>query len=269
MLRRVSASDVWSSAEPYERYVGRWSRLVAREFLAALAVPPGSRWLDVGSGTAALAATIVETASPGEVVGVDSSERYVEHANAALGAGRTSFLVADAASLPFEDASFDAAVAGLVVNFLPDPARGVEEMARVVRPGGAVGAYVWDYGGEMQLMRSFWDAALELDPSAVELDEGRRFPVAQRGALGAVFEGAGLAEVETRAIDVPTRFRDFDDYWTPFLGGQGPAPGYATSLPEKGRIALRETLRARLPTTADGSIELTARAWAAAGRRPA
>jgi hypothetical protein len=139
-------------------------------------------------------------------------------------------------------------------------------MARAVRREGIVAAYVWDYAGEMQLMRRFWDAAVALDPAALDKDEGWRFPVCRPEPLAALFEGAGLAAVEHRAIDVPTVFRDFDDYWQPFLGGQGPAPAYCTALPEDRRDALREQLRATLPTAPDGSIPLTARAWAVKGR---
>jgi hypothetical protein len=121
----------------------------------------------------------------------------------------------------------------------------------------------------MGLLRAFWGAAGELDPRARELDEGARFPLCRPEPLRALLSGAGLSDVDVRPIDVPTRFRDFDDYWTPFLGGQGPAPGYAMALDEERRTALRERLRAQLPAAADGSIELVARAWAVRGVRPA
>jgi SAM-dependent methyltransferase len=170
--------------------------------------------------------------------------------------------------LPFTDASFDGVVSGLVLNFIPQPEVALSEMTRVAKPGGRVAAYVWDYAGKMQLMRRFWDAAVELNPAAAELDEGRRFPLCQPGPLRALFSGAGLREVEVRAIDIPTPFRDFDDYWTPFLGGQGPAPGYAVSLSETSRAELRERIRARLPVAPDGSIALIARAWAVQGLKP-
>jgi hypothetical protein len=139
-------------------------------------------------------------------------------------------------------------------------------MARAVRPEGLVAAYVWDYAGKMELMRHFWNAAVELDRAAMELDEGRRFPLCQPSPLTELFTQAGLREVQVLPIDVPTRFRDFDDYWTPFLGGQGPAPGYAMSLSEERREVLRDRIRARLPIASDGSIELIARAWAVRGR---
>jgi SAM-dependent methyltransferase len=153
------------------------------------------------------------------------------------------------------------------LNFVPQPQRAVAEMARVVRPGCIVAAYVWDYAAKMELMRYFWDAAVALDPAAKELDEGRRFPLCQPKALAELFAQAGLSEVEVRPTDVATDFRDFDDYWSPFLGGQGPAPGYAVSLSEERRATLRERIRSELPIAKDGSIHLIARAWAARGRK--
>ena len=258
--------DVWAAGDAYEPYVGRWSRLVAAELLAWLAVPPGARWLDVGCGTGALSRTILDRAAPEAVTGLDASAGFVQHAAARVADRRASFRVGDAQALPFDDGAFDAAVSGLVLNFVPAPARMVAEMRRVVRQGGAVALYVWDYADGMALMRHFWDAAAALDPAARPLDEGRRFPICRPEPLAALFRDAGLADVDVRALDVPTVFRDFDDYWTPFLGGQGPAPGYCSSLDEARRTALREAIRARLPVQPDGRIPLTARAWAARGR---
>jgi hypothetical protein len=138
-------------------------------------------------------------------------------------------------------------------------------MRRVAAPSGTVAAYVWDYAEGMRLMRAFWDAAAALDPAAASLDEGRRFPLCRPEPLARLFAAAGLREVATRAIDVPTVFRDFDDYWDPFLGGQGPAPAYCVGLAEDARTALRERLRTSLPVAPDGRIRLTARAWAVRG----
>ena len=258
-------AEVWENAESLERYVGRWSRLVAREFVAWLQVPPGSRWLDVGCGSGALTETVLADAGPESIEGVDTSEAFVAYAASRVTDPRASFAVADAQALDRPDAAYDAVASSLVLNFLPDPARGAAEMRRVARPGGVVAGYVWDYAGEMQLMRRFWDAAAELDPAAADLDEGRRMAGCNPADLEALFSGAGLEEVETRAIDVPTVFADFDDYWSPFEGGQGPAPGYCVSLPPDRRAALRERLRETLPAAADGSISLVARAWAVRG----
>jgi hypothetical protein len=154
-----------------------------------------------------------------------------------------------------------------VLNFLPQPEQAVREMARVVASGGIVAAYVWDYAGKMQLMRHFWNAAAALDPGAFELDEGRRFPLCRPEPLTELFRRAGLTHVDVRAIDIATDFQDFDDYWLPFLGGQGPAPGYAMALGDDRRAALRERIRAGLPFALDGSIPLVARAWAVRGVR--
>ncbi|HST63309.1 MAG TPA: class I SAM-dependent methyltransferase, partial [Longimicrobium sp.] len=249
----------------YERYVGRWSRPVAAEFVRWLGVPHGGAWMDVGCGTGALSAAILDAAAPACVCGVDLSPEHVAAARARVADPRARFAVADATRLPDEENACDAAVSGLVLNFVPEPARALAEMRRVVRPGGTVGVYVWDYAGEMQLIRAFWDAAAELDPAAAQLDEGRRFGICRPEPLRTLFREAGLRDVQVRAIDVPTRFADFDDYWQPFLGGQGPAPGYAVSLDEDRRVALRERLRARLPTEPDGGITLNGRAWAARG----
>jgi SAM-dependent methyltransferase len=259
---------VWAAGDLYEPYVGRWSRLVARELLKWLAVPERKDWLDVGCGTGALIRTILETANPNSVIGMDSSPGYAEHVKAHITSPCARFEVADAQSLPVETASLDVAVAGLVLNFVPQPPRAVAEMARVVRPGGMVAAYVWDYADRMELMRYFWDAAVELEPAARAVDEGRRFPICHPKPLADLFAQAGLSEVETRPIDVATDFRDFDDYWLPFLGGQGPAPGYAMSLGDERRTALRERIRSRLPVSRDGSIHLVARAWAVRARKP-
>jgi SAM-dependent methyltransferase len=258
--------DTWAAGKLYEPYVGRWSRRVALRFLAWLQAGPDLEWLDVGCGTGALAQTVLEQARPRRVRGIDPSQGFVDYATAHVVDPRVGFEVGDAQSLPFADGEFDAAIAGLVLNFVPEPGRALAEMARVVRPAGTVAAYVWDYAGRMQLMRYFWDAATALDPAAVSLDEGRRFPLCQAQPLSALFEQAGLEEVSVTAIEVPTRFRDFDDYWSPFLGGQGPAPSYVASLPEAKREALRERLRAALPAQDDGAIALVARAWAVRGR---
>ncbi len=260
-------ADVWASGAAYEPYVGRWSRRVAREFVHWLALAPRLDWLDVGSGTGALSHAVLEQADPSRLRGVDPSEAFVAYARGHVDDARAAFALGDARRLPHEAAEFDVAVSGLVVNFVPEPAQAVAEMARVVRAGGTVAAYVWDYAGKMQLMRHFWNAACALDPSARDLDEGRRFPLCAPQPLHALFAGAGLRDVAVRAIDVDTDFRDFDDYWSPFLGGQGPAPTYARALPDAARDALRERLRAALPTAVDGSIPLVARAWAVRGTR--
>jgi SAM-dependent methyltransferase len=262
-------ADVWAAGEAYEPYVGRWSRLVAREFIDWLALPSGGRWLDVGCGTGALAQTIAARAEPANVIGLDASDRFTAFARGHAQDRRIIFQTGDAQALPFPDMTFDAVVAGLVLNFVPDPARALREMKRVLRAGGTGAAYVWDHAGEMQLTRYFWSATVALDPEAQALDEARRFPLCNRERLLTLFRDCGFERTECRVLDVPTVFKDFDDYWSPFLGGQGPAPTYCGTLSDGRKAMLRERLRAALPIQRDGSIHLTARAFAVRGVRPA
>ncbi len=256
---------LWASGDVYEPYVGRWSRLVASQFLDWLAVPARRLWLDVGSGTGALSQTILKQADPKEVKGLDRSEEFVAYAREKISDPRVTFGVADAQDLPEETASYDAAVTGLVLNFVPQPERALSEMTRVVRPGGVVAVYVWDYAGKMQFMRHFWNAAVALDPAAFDLDEGRRSTICNPESLKLLFQGAGLRDVDVRSVDIHTDFKDFDDYWNPFLRGGAPAPSYAISLSEERRAALRVRIRAGLPFALDGSIPLVARTWAVRG----
>lgn len=241
---------------------------MAPDFVAWIDAPPHSRWLDIGCGTGSLSQAILAAADPSAVVGIDRSAPFVAEANAAVRDSRAGFRVGDAMALEFNDGSFDVAAAALVLNFVPDPAIAVSEMRRVVRAGGIGGCLVWDYAEGMRMMRVFWDAAIELDPAAAERDEGKRFTVTRREALHECFERAGFESVQVRPLDVQMHFRDFDDYWQPFLGGQAPAPAYAMSLMEERRTELRELIRSRLHSNADGSIEMTSRAWAAKGRSP-
>ncbi|HEX5204738.1 class I SAM-dependent methyltransferase [Paractinoplanes rhizophilus] len=263
--------DVWAAGNAYEAYVGRWSRPVAAKFVRWLTVPgddrpgvaPGRRWLDAGCGTGALTGTVLAAAAPAEIVGVDMSRGFLAEARAHLPAAR--FVAGDASALPLAQGRFDAVVSGLALNFVPGSQRAVDEFARVAAPGATVAAYVWDYATGMQMMRHFWDVAAEFDPAAAEQDEGPRFPICHPEALARAWTGAGLRGAETRPIEIPTVFGDFDDYWRPFLGGQGPAPAYLARLSPDKRAAIRDRLDARLPRETDGSIALTARAWAVRG----
>ena len=254
-------SDIWERGDPYEQYVGRWSRRVAPLFLAWLKIPAQRRWLDVGCGTGALSAAILDHCSPVSVVGVEPSEGFLEKAKEQLGA-RVLLRRGSAAEIPLEDRSVDVAVSGFVLNFVSDALAGVREMARVTTAGGTIAAYVWDYAGRMEMMRYFWDAAVDLHPDAAKLDEGGRFPLCRPEPLAELFASAGLGGTEVTAIDITTSFASFEDYWRPFLGGQGPAPAYAMALDETARVRLRDRLRERMPLQADGSISLSARAWA-------
>lgn len=261
----AATGETWIAGDAYESYMGRWSRLVAREFLPWVGAPARARWLDVGCGTGALTAAVLSAAGPSLVCSVDASPSFVAFARRKVADPRVAFAAADARWLPLRAASADVVVSGLVLNFVPDPGRALAEMARVARPGGTVAVYVWDYADGMQVLRRFWGAAASLDPAARPLDEGQRFPVCHLPALDALFTAAGLRDVAGRAIDVPASFNDFADYWMPFLGGQGPAPGYVASLGESQRARLRDRLKADLPVDADGAINLVARAWAVRG----
>ena len=258
--------DVWGIGAAYEPYVGRWSRIVASRLLSWLDVAPDGRWVDVGCGTGALTRAVLEEREPREVIGVDPSATFLAYARETVTDPRARFEEGSATALPRPDDSADALVSGLVLNFVPEPSAAVREMARVGQPGAVIGAYVWDYAEGMQLMTHFWAAAVAVDPAAEELDEGARFPLCQPEPLRDLFAAGGLADVQVEAIVVPTPFASFDDYWAPFLGAVGVAPAYAMSLPEDVRERLRDNLRARLPYADDGSVPLTARAWAVRGR---
>jgi len=260
-------NDNWTAGNLYEGYMGRWSRPVAREFIDWLTVPSGSQWLDVGCGTGALGQTILHLTEPVSIKGIDRSEGFVDFAREHVRDDRVRFEVGGAEALTEGSETFDAVVSGLVLNFISHPERALAEMRRVTKTGGVVAVYVWDYAEGMQFIRHFFDAAIALDSKAAEHDEGPRFPICHPDALRQLFESIGLRNVEVRPIEVPTVFRDFDDYWNPFLAGVGPAPSYAMSLSEEHRSALRERIRAGLPVNADGSIPLSARAWAARGIR--
>ncbi len=257
--------DNWSDGDIYESYVGRWSRPVAREFIRWLDLSAKQRWLDVGCGTGALLATILALADPAAVKGIDPAPGFLDVARKQLTDPRVDFAEGSAQDIPEPSSSYDAAVSGLVLNFVPEPLDAARAMTRVVRSGGTVAVYVWGYAGGMEFMRYFWDAAAAVDPQALILDEGNRFPICNSEALASCFAEAGLGEIDTRAIDVPTVFRDFDDYWTPFLGGQGSAPTYVATLSAERQERLREQLRKMVPFESDGSINLVARAWAVRG----
>jgi len=257
--------DTWERGDLYERYVGRWSRQVAPRFLSWLNITAGQRWLDVGCGTGALSGAILDSCAPAWVAGVEPSEGFLSAAKEYL--ARRGWLVRGTATeIPLAEASVDVVVSGLVLNFVADPRLALSEMRRVTVSGGTIGAYVWDYAGKMEFMRIFWDTATELDPDAARLNEGSRFPLCNPQALSNIFTEAGLAEIKVAAIDIPTVFVSFEEYWQPFLGGQGPAPAYTMSLEPAARARLRERLRERIPVEGDGTIHLTARAWAVRAR---
>jgi len=257
--------DSWQSGNSYETFMGRWSTRVAQKFLNWLAIPPSCQWLDVGCGTGSLTKLILETCSPKEVVAIDSSSEFVAYAQRRIPSPLVHFLVGDAQSLEIKSNSIDAVVSGLVLNFVPQPEVAVAEMLRVTKPNGKIGIFVWDYAVGMEMLRYFWDAAVELDSSAWEFDEGVRFPLCEQRQLESLVQRAGLKEVKTVPIEVTTVFQNFDDYWLPFLGTVGPAPGYIMGLTHEARQRLEEKLRQLLPAGQNGLISLRARAWAVQG----
>jgi SAM-dependent methyltransferase len=259
----MSVDDTWEQGGAYESYIGRWSRKLAPGFLDWLGLGPGLDWLDVGCGTGALSATILDRCRPRSVTGVEPSEGFRRAAQANLG-GRATILAGSAEDIPLTGVDFDVIVSGLVLNFVPHAAAAFEQMLGFLRPEGTIAAYVWDYAGKMELLRAFWDAATALDPAAAALDEGNRFPICRPDSLRTLFASV-LSGVEVEALDIATPFASFEDLWQPFLGGQGPAPAYAMSLSGEKRAKLEEALRDRVPIASDGSISLMARAWAARG----
>ena len=260
------AQDTWSSGAAYDGYIGRWSRPVAEQFVPWLEPLQDATWIDVGCGSGALTETILGAARPSRVVGVDPSADFVEHARSTIEDERSEFVVGDGAALPAASGSADHVVSGLVLNFITDPDAALAEMTRVATTGATIAAYVWDYAAGMQMLRAFWDAVIALDPDAASLDESTRFPLCHPEPLRRLFAAADLSDVETSDITVDTTFSDFDDYWTPFLSGQGPAPGYCSSLAPADLDRLRDRLRDGLAPDG-GPIALTARAWVVKGIR--
>jgi len=262
----MSSEFRWSGGAAYDGYVGRWSRLVAAQFIPWLDVPAGGTWIDVGCGTGELTRSILQLGAPGKVVSLDPAPGYLDHARASISDPRVEFRLGTDQAVLSLDVVADAVVSGLVLNFVPNAVDALHAAAQATARGGLIAAYVWDYADGMAMMRHFWDAAVEEDPAARSKDEGIRFPICAPAALRSAFETANLAGVVTRPIEVTDRFADFNEYWTPFLSGEAPAPGYLASLPGERQARLQEMVRARLPIASDGSITLTCRAWAVRGR---
>jgi SAM-dependent methyltransferase len=250
-------------AEAYDRHIGRYGRELARALIDAAGVRPGHRALDVGCGPGALTTELVALLGAEQVAAVDPSAPFADACRGRLPGVHVE--VASAEALPFEDAGFEHALAQLVVSFMTDPATGVREMRRVTRPDGTVSAAVWDYAGEMTLLRRFWDAAVALDPSAADRDEGRCMPFCTPGELRDLWSSAGLADVRVSSVVVSAGYDGFEDLWQPLGLGVAPSGAYATSLPSEHRGALKEELRRRLDVGHE-PFQLTARAWIATGR---
>jgi len=254
--------QIFGESAAYERFMGRWSGRLAPLLVKFVGVGDRDSVLDVGSGTGALAFAIADAVPLARITGVDPASAYVAYAQTRVPNDRVRFVVGDAQQLQLADATFDRVLSLLVMNFIPDPAKALREMIRVTRPGGVIAAAVWDYGEGMEMLRIFWDEAVSRDPRVAPRDE-RNMPLCGRGELAALWRAHGLAEVEEQPLTIPQSFASFDDYWSPFLGGQGPAGAYVAALTETDREALRLRLRQRLLGDGpDRAITLQARAWA-------
>ena len=259
------AATFRTSAQAYDRHIGRYGSELAAALISAADLQPGQRALDVGCGPGALTAALAELLGGERVAAVDPSEPFAEACASRVAGVRVE--VAAAEALPFSDGSFDAALSQLVVNFMSDARAGVREMRRVTRPGGTVAAAVWDYAGGMTLLRRFWDAAVALDPAAASLDEGRSMPYCRPDELRQLWRQAGLQAITCSALTAEADYGGFDDLWQPLEGGVGPSGAYAAALPPKRRARLREELRRRLDV-GKSPFRLTARAWCVVGRVP-
>ncbi len=248
----------------YDGHVGRYGAELAQGLIRLAGVRSGDRVLDVGCGTGLLTAELASVVGGDHVAAVDPSEPFVDASRRRVPAADVRLAVAE--DLPFDDGGFDCALSQLVVNFMTDPDAGVREMRRVTRPGGTVAACVWDYAGEMTLLRRFWDAAIALDPAAAPLDEGVSMPNCEPESLRALWQAAGLLEIGSHELTPSVRYASFDELWSPLTTGVAPSGAYTVSLDDPGREALRQELYRRLGSPA-GPFVLTARAWAVVGRR--
>ena len=257
--------SIFSEAQAYERFMGRWSRRLAPLFVRFAGVTDGDIVLDVGSGTGALTAAVTKVAPSSRVFGIDPAAPYLALARSNQDSALIRFEVGDAQQMRFETAMFDRTLSLLVVNFIPDARKALSEMKRVTRPKGTIAAAVWDYGDGMEMLRVFWDEAVALRPTSAAKDE-RNMPFCRRGELAALWRQHGLDDVVEEGLTIETRFPSFDDFWTPFLEKQGPAGAYAASLAPAEREALRLRLRRRLLGNGpDKAITMHARAWAVRG----
>jgi ubiquinone/menaquinone biosynthesis C-methylase UbiE len=253
----------WNDGEAYERFMGQWSRVAGRIFLDWLALPKGLKWLDVGCGTGAFTEVLEQTCAASEIVAIDPAASHVEYAQSRHTAKDAQFQVGDARSMPFEDGRFDAAVSALVLNFIPDREKAVVEMRRVVRSGGTVAAYVWDFAGHNGTAQHLNAALRQL--GGVDTGGALNAESTSQDILKDLFLSAGLADVETRPIEISVTYRDFDDYWESNTGFTSPAGNIVKAMPEDKREALKQMVKSKLPVDRSGVISYTARVNAVRG----
>jgi SAM-dependent methyltransferase len=245
------------AADTYDRFMGRYSRLLSAQMADLAGIAPGQRAIDVGCGPGALTAELVARLGPENVAAVDPSEPFVAAARARNPGVEVHHASAEA--LPFDDDAFDTALAQLVVHFMTDPIAGISQMRRVTRPGGSVVACVWDLAGDRAPLSPFWEGVREIDPTAE--DEAELAGV-RMGHLAQLFEGAGLREVASVELAVRLEHPTFDEWWEPYTGGVGPAGGYLVAQTPDRQAAIRERCHALL---GDGPFTLESVAWAARG----
>ena len=261
-------AKMFAASAGYERFMGRWSRLLAPLYISFAGVKNGQRVLDVGTGTGSAAAAVEASMPESEIVGIDPSAGFIAYAQKNAKSARARFEVGDAQALKFEDASFDHTMALLVMNFIPDHNKAIAEMRRVTRAQGIVSACVWDYDAGMQMLRFFWDEAVALDP-AIEPKDERHMKLSHRGQLGDLWRKAGLINIQEAPLAIDQAYSSFDDYWEPFTKGAGPGGAFVVSLSADRRQQLETRMRKRvLGDRRDGPFTLTARAWCVRGEVP-
>ena len=266
----MASSYTATDAHAYEHLMGRWSSRLAEELIAFAGIGAGDRVLDVGCGTGSMAFALAARAEPAAIVGIDIAEPYIAHASTRSGDPRLTFMTGNAVALDLPAGSFDRCFSLLALNFMSDPARALDGMRRVTRPGGTVAAAVWDFAGGLVYQRIFWDTAAALDFEA-DLARGRHFssPLVGPSRLVAAFEDAGLRSVRSASLTIRMEYVEFNDYWEPIANAQGPVGDYVKRLsPDRLATLAAAVRRAYLVGGPDGLRSMAATAWAARGLVP-